>query len=64
MAPAVGVGDPAPLLFDLVQLHYVLSRDVIWSELPMKGVDVGVGAAIDARVRVLTKKMWVRLGVA
>jgi hypothetical protein len=62
MAPAVGVGDPAPLLFDLVQLHYVLSRDVIWSELPMKGVDVG--ATIDARVRVLTKKMWVRLGVA
>ena len=61
MAPAAGVGDPAQLLLDLVQLHYVLSRGVIWSELPMKGVVV---ATINARARFLTKKMWVRLGVA
>ena len=60
MAPAAGVGDPMPLMFDLVPLHHVLSRDVIWSELPRKGV----GAAIGARARVLTKKRWVRLGVA
>ena len=62
MAPAAGVGDPVPLMFDRGSLHHVLSRGVIWSELPRKGV--GVGAAIDARARVLTKKRWVRLGVA
>ena len=62
MAPAAGVGELVPLWFNRGPLHHVLSRCVIWSELPRKGV--GVGAAIDARARVLTKKRWVRLGVA
>jgi hypothetical protein len=68
MVRSAGVPEPVPLLLELGRgsLGYVLSREgagVVWSELPWRW-DATATAMIGARVRGLTKKRWVRLGVA
>ena len=68
MARSMGVPEPVPLLLELGRgsLHCVLSRGgagVVWSEMPWSW-NATATAMIGARVRGLTKKRWVRLGVA
>jgi hypothetical protein len=68
MARSAGVPGPVPLLLELAQgpLRYALSggcADGVWSELPWRR-KASATARIGAGVRGLTKKRWVRLGVA